>query len=163
GQAVLPEAVIDLRAREALELLLRAGVTDKGLRDEAAHIAASCPDPEVRAALQRALADFDGRCAEQVADHLETEAKAKKDLRNHEAVPLYKGLVAVAPGNEEGLFDLGQVYGALRQTQNEIAAYGDLLRVNPVHREGLIADERANLELDPQLVVHLDQFDQRGR
>jgi tetratricopeptide (TPR) repeat protein len=153
----------DPRARDMLGLLLRAGLSGKGLRDEVARLAAGSADAEVRDGLHRALADYDGRCAEQQAEHLEAEAKARKDLRDYEAIPVYKSLLDVEPGNEEALFDLGQVYGALRQTQNEIAEYGELLKADPVHREALIADERANLELDPQLVVTAHQFDQRGR
>jgi tetratricopeptide (TPR) repeat protein len=153
----------DPRARDTLELILRANLTGKGLRDEVARVAAGTPDAEVHEGLVRALADYDGRCAEQTAAHLEGEAKSKKDLRNYEAVPVYKSLIAVEPGNTEALFDLGQVYGALRQTQHELGAYSDLLTVYPVHREGLIAQERASLELAPQFLLRADQFDQRGR
>jgi tetratricopeptide (TPR) repeat protein len=153
----------DPRARDALELILHANLSGRGLRDEVAHVAAGAPDPEVHEGLLRALADYDGRCAEREAAHLEGEAKSKKDFRNYEAVPVYKSLLVLEPGNEEGLFDLGQVYGALRQTQHEIADYGELLTVNPVDREGLIAEERASLELAPQFHLRVNQFDQRGR
>jgi tetratricopeptide (TPR) repeat protein len=153
----------DPRARDALGLLLRAGLSGNGLRDEVVRLVVGAPDPEVREGLRRALADYDGRRAEQQAAHLEAEAKARKDLLNHEAIPVYKNVLDIEPGNEEGLFDLGQVYGAPRQTRNEIAAYDDLLKADSVHREALIADEQANLEIDPQADVTVHQFDQRGR
>jgi tetratricopeptide (TPR) repeat protein len=151
------------RARPLLDLLLRAGVCGRVLRDEVGKLAAGSAEPDVRQGLQRALADYDARAAEQTAVHLEADAKSKKDVRNYEAVPVYKSLLAVEPDNEEALFDLGQVYGALGQTHNEICAYGDLLKAYPVHRDGLIADERANLDLDPQLLVQATFFGQHGR
>ncbi len=153
----------DPRGRALLDLLLRAPLSGTALREEVARVAAGIAEADLRDALQGALADYDARCAEQTAAHLEGEAKAKKDLRNYEAVPAYKALLAVEPGNEEALFDLGQVYGALKQTHNELGEYATLLKEDPVHRESLIASERAGLELDPQLAPRADFFSQRGR
>jgi tetratricopeptide (TPR) repeat protein len=153
----------DPRARAMLDLLLRAGMSGKALRDEVARLAAAAAEPDLREGLRRALADYDGRCAEQTGARLEAEAKSKKDLRNYAAIPVYKSLLEIEPGNEEALFDLGQVFGALRQTHNELGEYGELLKANPVHRDGLIATERAGFELDPALRLGLTGFSQRGR
>jgi tetratricopeptide (TPR) repeat protein len=150
-------------ARALLDLLLRAGVSGKALREEVARLAAAATEAGLRDALLAALADYDARCAEQTAAHLEGEAKGKKDLRNYQAIPVYQSLLTVEPGNEEALFDLGQVYGTLRQTRNELDEYACILKEDPIHREALIAQERASLELDPQMLLRGDLFSQRGR
>jgi tetratricopeptide (TPR) repeat protein len=153
----------DPRGAALLDLLLRSGMSGKGLREEVARLAAMSAEPEVREGLIRAVADYDGRCAEQTGARLEAEAKSKKDVRNYEAIGVYKALLALEPDNEEAGFDLGQVYGALRQTRNELAAYAELLRADPIHRDALIAQERAGLELDPQFHLNTLYFRERGR
>jgi tetratricopeptide (TPR) repeat protein len=151
------------RVQPMLDLLLRAGLPGKVLQAEACKVAAASADPDIQAGLQRIVADYQARVVEQTGAHLEGEAKSKKDIRNYEAIPVYKALIAAEPGNVEALFDLGQVYGALRQTHNEIGEYGDLLKVDPVHREGLVALDRTSLALQPQLRLNVDLFGQRGR
>jgi hypothetical protein len=118
---------------------------------------------EAASALHRILADYDARAAEQAGVRLEAEGKAKKDFRNYEAVPVYQKLTTLEPGNVEGLFDLGQVYGGLRQTHNALTEFGRVLEVDPQHRESLVASERAGLELQPQLRSSFDFFHQSGR
>src|SRR5262249_48535070 len=124
---------------------------------------AASADPEVRAGLLRLLADYEARAAEQTGARLEGEAKSKKDIRSYEAIPVYKTLIAAEPGSEEALFDLGQVYGVLKQTRTERGHYDQLLAVDPLHRDGLVAQERAGLELQPQLRLGASLFGERGR
>jgi tetratricopeptide (TPR) repeat protein len=150
------------RVQHPVQLFLRAGLPGKALQGETAKLAASA-DPEVRAGLQRILADYEARLAEQTGAHLEGEAKSDKDFRSYEAIPVYKALIAAEPGNEEALFDLGQVYGVLKQTRTELGQYDQLLTVDPLHRDGLVAQERAGLELQPQLHLGASLFSERGR
>jgi tetratricopeptide (TPR) repeat protein len=151
------------RVRPTLELLFRARVSGKALQAEVVSLAHTCGAAEVQAELQRILADYEARLAEENGARLEGEAKDKKDIRNYEAIPVYKALVAAEPGNEVALFDLGQVYGALKQNHNELSEYDQLLTVEPLHREGLVAQERSSLELQPQFHGGLNLFHQSGR
>ena len=94
---------------------------------------------------------------------LEAKAKSLKGWRNYQSMPVYRQLIAEEPGNTEGLFDLGQVYSELKHTRKAIGMYGELLAVDPRHRDGAIAMDRASLELEPQLLLNQDFFSQRGR
>jgi tetratricopeptide (TPR) repeat protein len=151
------------RLRPTVDLLLRANLPGKLLRAEVGKLAASATETAVQSALQHLLADYDARTAEQAGAFLEGDAKSKKDIRNYEAVPAYKALLAAEPGNEEGLFDLGQVYGGLRQTRAEVDQYGQLLKVEPLDREGLVALERASLEMQPRFGLNAEFLDEHGR
>jgi tetratricopeptide (TPR) repeat protein len=111
----------------------------------------------------RALKDHQSRLTEQQGAALEEQAKRLKDLRNMRAVPVYQQLIDLEPGNEEALFDLGQVYGGLKQTRNALLPLSQVLEVEPQHRESLIALERASLEISPQMHSWVDFFNQRGR
>jgi tetratricopeptide (TPR) repeat protein len=150
------------RAREPLGQLLHAELPADVLRDESAKLAAGAPDPDVRAGLQRILADYEARSREQLGALIEGEAKSKKDLRNYSAIPVYQSLLDVEPANEEARFDLGQVYGTLKQNHNEIPVYDQLLAINPLHREGRVALERSSLEIDPRLGLNASSFADRG-
>src|SRR5262249_40723660 len=79
------------------------------------------------------------------------------------AIPAYQSLLEFEPGNEEARFDLGQVYGALKQNHNEIPVYDQLLAINPLHREAQVALERSGLEIDPRLGLNAFLFADRGR
>jgi tetratricopeptide (TPR) repeat protein len=149
--------------RPLLEPYLTLGAPGKVLRTEVGKLLPALPDEEPRVVLQRILNDYDARVADQTYFHLEGEAKSKKDFRNYEAVPVYQSLIAIEPGNTEALFDLGQVYGALKQNHNELPTYGQLLKVDPLHRDGMVATERSDLELMPQVRPYLDYFRQSGR
>jgi tetratricopeptide (TPR) repeat protein len=133
------------------------------IRAQIAKVMLGLADEDLRDALQGVLADADARAAEQRGAHLEAEAKAAKGWRNYQAVPLYQALVAEEPGNTEGLFDLGQVYGGLKQTHNALEQFARTLEVDPLHRESAIAQERGTLEMSPQLRPYADFFHQFGR
>ncbi|HMF11838.1 MAG TPA: hypothetical protein VKE94_06010, partial [Gemmataceae bacterium] len=152
----------EARARQPLGQLLHAELPANVLRDESAKLAAGTPDPEVRAGLQRILADYEARSNEQRGAALEGEAKSLKDYRSYSAVPVYKTLLDVEPANEEARFDLGQVYGTLKQNHNEIPTYTELLGINPLHREGRVALERSTLDIDPRLGLNATFFTDHG-
>jgi tetratricopeptide (TPR) repeat protein len=156
-------AHLEPRIQEPLDLLLKAELPADVLRDETAKLAACAPDADVRAGLQRILADHDARTREQLGAYLEGEAKSNKDFRSYAAIPVYQSLLAVEPGNEEARFDLGQVYGLLKQNGNEIPVYSQLLAINPLHREAMVAVERSSLEIHPRLLFSADLFAERGR
>lgn len=151
------------KLRGDVDLLAHAELPPDALRAESAKLVAGVPDPEIQAALQRILADYDARTAEQIGARLEGEAKDLKDFRSYAAISVYQALLAHEPHNEEALFDLGQVYGVLKQTHREIEQYGQLLHVDPLHREGIVASERASLELQPNVQFNVDFFADKGR
>jgi tetratricopeptide (TPR) repeat protein len=150
------------RVHEVLQSFLMSGLPTPVLAGEVAKLA-SHSEPAVQNTLNRILADYNARLTVQSEFHLEGEAKSKKDLRNYEAIPIYKNLIALEPINTEALFDLGQVYSVLRQTHNAIAEYGQVLQVDPEYREAMIAGERASAELSPQARLGFDMFQEHGR
>jgi tetratricopeptide (TPR) repeat protein len=153
----------DPRLKPLIDPYLVAKLPGPTLRTEVAKLAAATPEPEVQAALQRSLIDYDARVANQTYFKMEGEAKQLKGLYNWEAIPAYKNLIAVEPDNAEARFDLGQTFGALKVNHNELEAYSGLLTVDPLNREGAIATERSNLEISPQLRMGGGWFDQDGR
>jgi tetratricopeptide (TPR) repeat protein len=161
--ALVALAQRETSVREALQLVCRAGLTGKALQAEVVNLAHTCADTQVRAELERMLVDFDARLAEENVVCLEAEAKSKKDIRNYEAIPVYKSLVMAEPGNEEAAFELGQVYGALKQNQNELEQYSRLLAIDPLHRDGTVAMERSSLELQPGLNLRAALSYEHGR
>jgi tetratricopeptide (TPR) repeat protein len=151
------------RARALLDGCIHRGMPDRILRTEIVRAISRSGDEDVRDSLRDILVDYDALSADQLVVHLEETAKSKKDWRNYEAVPLYQSLIAADPGNEEGTFDLGQVFGSLKQTNNALTEFGRVLELDPQHRESIIAQERASLELSPQLQSNFDFFHQNGR
>jgi hypothetical protein len=151
------------RAAALLESCLRPGVPALARRAELAKVIATSADDEIRASLQRLLFDYEALAAEQTGARLEGEAKSLKDWRNYCAIPVYHELIDFEPGNEEALFDLGQVHGGLRQTLRALPQFARVIEVEPQHRESMIASERASLELRPQLHSFFDLFSQGGR
>jgi tetratricopeptide (TPR) repeat protein len=123
----------------------------------------SAPGTETQSSPPGAFYDAVARSAEALEADLESRAKSLKGWRNFASIPIYKQLETTEPSNTEGLFDLGQVYSATLQTRQAIATYTELLEVDPQHRDGSIALERASAELDPQLRFNQDLFVQRGR
>ena len=107
--------------------------------------------------------DYNAARFPQTVLNMESEAKALKDWRNHQAICAYQSLENVDPTNEEARFELGQVYSALNGTHAAMEQYNQLLAINPDHREARIALERNELELGPQAIVGFDYFDQSGR
>jgi tetratricopeptide (TPR) repeat protein len=150
-------------ARALLDPQLQRDFPPAVLRAEVGKAAASASDTELRSGIESILYDYDARAAEQNGARLEAEAKAKKDFKNYQAIPVYQTLIASEPANVEAIFDLGQVYGALKQTCNELNEYPEVFRIEPAHRESLVAFERAGYELDPQLRMGVDFFSENGR
>jgi len=150
------------RAQALLDTCLHPGLSGKIVRAEVTRVMEKA-DEEVRGALQRILLDYTALQAEQTGVALEKEGKSKKDVRNYQAVPVYDGLITVEPGNEEAVFDLGQVYGGLKQTLNALPQFGRVLEIEPQHREAQISQERAGLELQPQGRTFVGFFSQSGR
>src|SRR5262249_3508138 len=137
-------------ARALLDPYLHRDASPAVLRAEVGKAAASAADAELRSCIESILYDYDARAAEQNGARLEAEGKAKKDFRNYQAIPVYKTLIASEPANVEAIYDLGQVYGTLKRTRNELNEYSEALQIEPRHRESLVASERAGYELDPQ-------------
>lgn len=153
----------DPHISQALASYLKAGLNGKVLQAEVGKIVHASANPDYQAAFQRILIDYNARSADQTAAYQEGLAKSRKDWRNYEAIPLYKSLIALEPANEVAVYDLGQVYSALRQTRNALAEYAHLLQVDPPNREGAICLDRASLELNPRLTLGMDYFYQNGR
>jgi tetratricopeptide (TPR) repeat protein len=155
-------AAANAHAAPLLEPYLHGGIPGATLQAEVSRVATASGDAALAANLGGLAADYQARSVEQQEAHLEGEAKSLKGWRNYAAVPVYKSLIDVEPDNEEALFDLGQVYGDLRQTRNALPVFGEVLAVEPQHREAQIASERAGLELQPWLHPDVVYFRQRG-
>ncbi|HKB03743.1 MAG TPA: tetratricopeptide repeat protein [Gemmataceae bacterium] len=153
----------DLRLQKAFGPRLAAPATGPALRAEIARLADSSPDPDVRLSAHRLVCDYDATLAWQEAVRLERDAKELKDYRNYQAIPQYAAANLFEPTNTETLFDLGQVYGALRMTRAALAWYSNTLAVDPMYRDAAVAGERAAAEISPKLEVRADFFRQRGR
>jgi tetratricopeptide (TPR) repeat protein len=151
------------RVHEPLQVLVRAGLPGDALKAEVLRLVAITPVPEIQAALHGMVADYQAGAIEQLGAHAEGEDKSHNGYRPKESIPIDQGLVALEPTNVEGRFDLAQSYATLKQTHNELKEYADLLEVNPQHRESQVAQERAGLELNPQLDMRSLLFSQNGR
>ncbi len=93
----------------------------------------------------------------------EYQAKYFRGWRNRLAIPLYEGLITQEPTNEEGYFDLGQVYAGMNHTRCAIHTYERLLEVNPCHAQAWQAYQRLQLELRPQVRAGFDFVNKDGR
>jgi tetratricopeptide (TPR) repeat protein len=153
----------DARVRQAFAPYMSGHLGGPALRAELARLAGSCPDEEVRLAAHRLICDYDATLAWQEAFRMERDAKELKGYRNYMAVPQYQALVQFEPSNTEAAYDLGQVYGDLRQTRAELTWYGNTLAIDPIHRDASVYSERASAEISPKLDVLADYFSQRGR
>lgn len=142
---------------------LLAGGAEHALAKEVAREAEAMPDPAARACLRSLLLDAEARAAEIVFIRLESDAKSKKDWRNFTAVPIYEELTHKEADNVDAIFDLGQVFGELKQTHHALDEFSQVLAIDPEHREASIALERASLELNPRLTGLLNYFNQSGR
>jgi tetratricopeptide (TPR) repeat protein len=142
---------------------LSGGGAEHGLAKEIARVAESISDAATRACLRALILDAEARAAEITVVALEKEAKCDKDWRNLSAVPLYNDLVHKEPNNTDALFDLGQVYGEMKQTHAALESFAQVLAIDPLQREAAIAQERATFELNPRLNVPFGYFNQTGR
>jgi tetratricopeptide (TPR) repeat protein len=153
----------DPHAQPLLDPYLHGSMPGHMLPADIGKLAATCADPTAGSALRGILADYEARSAEQNGAQLESEAKSYKGWVNFRAIPLYQQLIAAEPDNTEALFDLGQTYGNLQLTRNALSTFGQILQVDPVHRDSLVALDRGSLEMAPQLTPDLLLFSQRGR
>jgi hypothetical protein len=157
------EAQRDGRLRQAFAPYLSSPMSGPTVRAELARLASSCPDEEVRLAAHRLICDYDTCLAWQEAYRLERDAKELKGYRNYSAVAQYQALIQFEPSNTEGTYDLGQVFGDLRQTRAELNWYNDTLAIDPTHRDAICYSERASAEISPKLDIRDDWMSQRGR
>ena len=133
----------DGRAATIVQTCLADGTAGGAVCSGLDRAVAACADPSVQCAFQGAQLDYQAHLAEQAGFQMEDAAKALKDWRNYEALPLYQSLIAAEPANTEALFDLSQVYGALRQTHNAMGAFSDELAADPESREAVEGLDRA--------------------
>jgi tetratricopeptide (TPR) repeat protein len=148
------------RLRHVTTLHLPPDLSSQILKAELGR-AGAC-DPEVAQALSRIFLDYHARAAEQAADRLEAEAKAK-DWRPRAAIPVETALLALEPANTAVAFDLGQGFSNLDMTRRALHTYSEELHTDPHEREAAVALERASLELAPQGIGTFDFFNQNGR
>ena len=94
---------------------------------------------------------------------LESCAKWHKPWRPRSALCYYRPLVLEDRNNEEGYFDLGQVFGMMDYTAAAAGRLRQLLDVNPCHTEALIALRRTHLERSPQVWSDVGVLDESGR
>ena len=157
-QKVLPR----FPALQATLAPLLAGCGEHALAREIARDADATTDPVARACLRALMLDGEARLAETVVIGLEKDAKGLKDWRNLSAVPIYTDLTHKDPNSVEALFDLGQVYGELKETHAALGSFSQVLTIDPLNREAAIASERANLELHPRITETLNYSNQNG-
>ena len=157
-QKVLPR----FPALQATLAPLLAGCGERALAREIARDADATADPVARACLRALMLDGEARAAEIAVIGLERDAKGLKDWRNLSAVPLYTDLIRKDPNSVEALFDVGQVFGELKETHAALGSFSQVLTVDPLNREAAIASERANLELHPRLSESIGYSDQNG-
>lgn len=153
----------DPRIRQAFAPYLNGHMGGPALRTELARLSTSCPDDEVRMSAHRLICDYDATVAWQEKFRLERDAKELKGYRNYMAVAQYQALAQFEPNNTEAFYDLGQVFGDLKQTRAELTWYGNTLAVDPIHRDASVYSERASAEISPKLDLRADYFSQRGR
>jgi tetratricopeptide (TPR) repeat protein len=157
-QMVLPR----FPALQATLAPLLAGCGEHALARELARDADATADPVARACLRALMLDGEARAAEIVVIGLEKDAKCLKDWRNLTAVPLYTELIHKDPNSIEGLFDVGQVFGELKETHAALDSFSQVLTIDPLNREAAIASERANLELHPRMNDSIGYSNQNG-
>ena len=151
------------KVKPLLEPYLIAGVNGGALRKELGRMSLVVPDLEQKLALQRLIADYDARQAEQTAIHLEQEAKELKDYRPFRALEAQAASVAYEPTNTEILFDMAQQLGSLHRNAKELDVLSQVLKVDPTHRDSMVASERSEAEISPKLDGMANYFSQRGR
>ena len=101
----------------------------------------------------------------QLAEIASTEQLAKQ-LRTHRpraSGPLYRGLIALEPGNQDARFDLAQtlqIRGLTRAAERE---YRELLAVNPCHSQARVALERHRLWRRPAAFGSFSYLNLEGR
>lgn len=120
-------------------------------------------DVDSKNELHRILMSYQAQSKNQSEVYLEANGKRLNGWKNYKAVPIYQSSIATEPDNTESLFDLSQVFGGLKQTMNATLPLGQLLEVEPQHREAMIALERAGLEMGLQIHTDIEHFNQEGR
>lgn len=98
--------------------------------------------------------------------NIEMEARAKKlawDKRYAEAFNVYSDIIAVNPGNQEALFDMGQIAYALGLNDEAMQSYKKLLELSPRHTEARIAQQMQQLRGQPQEILEFTYWKEKGR
>lgn len=76
---------------------------------------------------------------------LENQAKLLTWNKNFiEAMEVYEELIRFEPGNEEAIFDYGQIQCAIGLCDDTIETYDKLLNIDPIHSRALMAMDREN-------------------
>jgi tetratricopeptide (TPR) repeat protein len=153
----------DPKLKAILGPYVLAGMNGGNLRKELGQLSLVVPDVDSKLAMQRLIADYDARLAEQTAIRLEQEAKELKDYRAFKAIGALEASIAYEPTNTESLFDLGQQYGTLHWNSKELNLYSETLNVDPSHRDAMVAAERSSAEMAPKLDGVFSWMRQRGR
>ena len=147
----------------ALEGIALGKLPPEQLRGEVEKLATNVQDPLLAAGLRAAASDYEARVAEVRGAELEDRAKSAKGLRDLTAIGLYKDLLNCEADNTEGLFDLGQIYSSRLMTKSAITTYSDLLAVDPMNREAMIASQRELADASPTLRTWINYEDEAGR
>jgi len=146
-----------------LQPYLIGGIDGTGLRKELGRLSTAVPDPEVRLATHRLVCDYDGRLARNNAVELEMQALELKDYRQFQALGALRTSHEFEQTNTETLYGRGQQLGAMRYTNDELSAYSEVIKIDPTHRDAIMASERANAEMGPKLDASYSYFKQSGR
>jgi len=112
---------------------------------------------------KRIAIDVEARAAEVKALEQEQYAMSRKDLRYHEAVAAFAGVVASQPDNTSAMFDLAEMYGALGLTRAVISTVNELLAADPYNRDAAVMRDWATMALQPRARSQVDLSTQQGR
>jgi predicted Zn-dependent protease len=113
--------------------------------------------------LKRVTLDAEARAADASDLHQEQFAKALKGNRNREAAGALGTLLSSQPDNTSAMFDLVEMYGALKLTNAAINQDQELLWHEPFNRDAAVVQEHASAVLQPTNREQYDQFFQNGR
>jgi hypothetical protein len=152
----------DPRINQVLGPCLAVPLNARLLKIEVARALHTVGDPEISAAIQRILLDYEARATEQTLAHLE-DAEKSNAWRPYAVIPMVHSLLDVEPSNTSAWFDLGQAHGTLHQNRAEMPAYSEDLQIDPREREASESLQRSALELNPQFLANMLLFRERGR
>ncbi len=120
--------------------------------------------PDRRAALEKVLVEHLAAYRIQKEAALEKEAKLLAwNKRFMGALDGYRELTSFKPGNQEALFDLGQVECALGLCGEARGTYRRLLNIDPLHGLAAEALGRGEREDNPALLLSQDFWEEEGR
>jgi tetratricopeptide (TPR) repeat protein len=121
-------------------------------------------EPAQRAALEKILTGHLAAYRIQKEIALEKEAKLLSwNKRFMGALDEYNELIAFKPGNEEALFDRGQVECSLGLCGDSRTSYRQLLNIDPLHSLAGEALRRTLIGTDPAVRLSQDFWEEKGR